>query len=328
MNNPIYISHFKDHIKSYVELQQAIGYESKTEARDLKRFDNFIVEQYPDATLLTKEIVLEWCRKKTYESQGNRYTRASRIRQFGKYLDTIGVSAYVLPNRYYPTAKQYTPYIYTTAELSKFFAQTDQCEYYPERPNRHLIMPVIFRMIYMCGLRASEALLLKVRDVDLEGGVLSIQNSKKDKSRLVPMSDCLAERCREFSKKAHSNPIVEDHYFALPGSKPMTNAGLYYNFRSFLWKARISHRGRGQGPRIHDFRHTFAVHCLKKWSEQEKDLTVYFPILKTYMGHDTFRETAYYLRMTADVFPHITLKMESHYRDIIPQLEGDSYEAY
>lgn len=102
----------------------------------------------------------------------------------------------------------------------------------------------------------------------------------------------------------------------------MTKRPLYWNFRRFLWKAGISHGGSGRGPRIHDFRHTYAVHCLKKWVEQEKDLTAYLPILKTYMGHYSFRATAYYLRMTADVFPHITLKLEANYRNIIPELEG------
>ena len=108
----------------------------------------------------------------------------------------------------------------------------------------------------------------------------------------------------------------------------MTRGNLYHNFRRFLWRARISHGGRGKGPRLHDLRHTYAVHCLKKWVEQEKDLTVYLPILKTYMGHDSFNDTAYYLRMTADVFPDITLRMETHYLDLIPLLEGGSDETY
>lgn len=326
MNNPIYTSPLKDHIKSYVELKQAIGYKYKTQADHLKHFDNFIVERYPETTLLTKEIVLEWCRKRVHETQSNQCVRTSHIRRFGKYLDSIGIKSYILPKGYCPAAKQYTPYIYTTEELIKFFAQTDQCQYCPKNPNRHLIMPVIFRMLYKCGLRLSEARLLKVRDVDLERGVLTIHHSKNDKSRLVPMSDCLAERCREFSKNVHSNSLAEDYYFAALGGKPMTKDNFYQNFRIFLWKARISHRG--QGPRVHDFRHTFAVHCLKQWVEQEKDLAAYLPILKTYMGHDTFTETAYYLRMTADVFPYITLKMESYYLDIIPQLEENSHEAY
>ena len=69
------------------------------------------------------------------------------------------------------------------------------------------------------------------------------------------------------------------------------------------------------------------MHCLKQWSEQEKDLTVYLPILKTYMGHDSFRETAYYLHLTADVFPSITFKVETYYPGIIPDLKGDGHET-
>ena len=82
-------------------------------------------------------------------------------------------------------------------------------------------------------------------------------------------------------------------------------------FADFCGGLGISHGGRGKGPRIHDFRHSYAVHCLKKWVEQEKDLTAYLPVLKTYLGHDSFAETAYYLRLTADVFPDITLKLET-----------------
>lgn len=326
MNNPIYIGPLKEHLQNYVDLKRAIGYKFDIDVSHLKHFDSFVLEKYPEVTSLTKEIVLDWCRKKTYEAQATQYRRSSIIRRFGAYLDSIGVKAYILPKKYYPVGKQYTPYIFTDAELAKFFTEIDKdksrCSY--AGPYRRQIMPVIFRMIYMCGLRSSEARLLKVADVDLEHGILTINQSKNDNSRLVPMSDSLTERCRTFSKEVHLLSDAEDYYFPALGGKPMTKRPLYQNFRRFLWKAGISHGGGGRGPRIHDFRHTYAVHCLKKWAEQEKDLTAYFPILKTYMGHYSFKETAYYLRMTADVFPHITLKLEAHYLDIIPQLEGDT----
>ncbi len=328
MNSIIYVGPFKDYIQNYVKLKQAIGYKYHTDASHLKRFDRFILEKYPETTALTKKIVLDWCSKKTYEAQATQCSRASNIRQFGKYLDSIGVNAYIIPKGYFPTEKQYTPYIYTTDELIRFFAQTDKCQFCCECPLRHLIMPVIFRMIYMCGLRVSEARLLKVAEVDLENGVLSIHHSKKDNSRLVPMSDLLTDRCRNYSKQAHPHPIEDAYYFPALDGKPMRVCNLYNNFRRFLWRAGISHGGKGCGPRVHDFRHTYAVHCLKKWAEQEKDLSVYLPVLKTYMGHDSFHETAYYLRMTVDVFPKITLKMETRYPDIIPALKGDIDETY
>lgn len=328
MSNIHYGGPFKDHIKSFVELKQALGYKYDTEVGHLKRFDKFTVEKYPGATLLTKEIVLTWCSKKTYEAQANQSTRTSIIRQFGKYLDSIGIKAYIIPKGYYPKAKQYTPYIYTIDELARFFAETDKCRECYECPYRHLIMPVIFRMIYMCGLRVSEARLLKIADVDLTNGILTIHHSKKDNSRLVPMSKSLTKRCRSFSAKVHPYPIAEDYYFPAIGGKPMTIGNVYKNFRRFLWRARISHGGMGHGPRIQDFRHCYAVHCLKKWATEGKDLTAYLPVLKTYLGHDSFAETAYYLRLTADVFPDITLKMETQYPRIIPEPEGNANETY
>ena len=328
MSNIFYAGPFKDHLQNYVELKQAIGYKYDTDANHLKRFDKFTLGKYPNATVLTKEIVFDWCSKKNYEAQANQCSRTSIIRQFAKYLDSIGVKAYIIPKGYYPTAKQYIPYIYSIDELARFFAETDKCRYCCECPYRHLIMPVIFRMIYMCGLRVSEARLLKVSDVDLKNGVLTIHHSKNDNSRLVPMSDLLTEYCRKFSKKVHPHLVAEDYYFPAIGGKPMTRVNLYHNFRRFLWHAKISHGGRGCGPRTHDLRTTYAVHCLKKWAEQEKDLTVYLPVLKTYMGHNSFNETAYYLHLTADVFPDITLKMETRYPGIIPESKGDTNETY
>ena len=126
----------------------------------------------------------------------------------------------------------------------------------------------------------------------------------------------------------HPFPIREDYYFPGLDGKPITIGNVYKNFRKFLWRAGISHGGRGSGPRVHDFRHSFAVHCLKKWTEREMDLMVYLPVLKTYLGHDSFEETAYYLRLTADVFPNITLRLETRYPEIIPVLEGGTDEAY
>ena len=313
---------------NHVELKRAVGYKYEADGDHLKRFDRFTMEKYPHAAVLTKEIALDWCSKKPYEAQANQCARASIIRQFGKYLDSIGAEAYIIPKGYYPTGDQYMPHIYTVNELTSFFAETDKCRYCYECPNRHLIMPVFFRMLYMCGLRVSEARLLKIGDVDLEKGILTINHSKKDNSRLVPISASLMERCLQYSKMVHPYPVSEEYYFPGLNDKPMTIGNIYKNFRRFLWSAGISHGGRGHGPRIHDFRHTYAIHCLKKWVEQEKDLMAYLPVLRTYMGHDSFEETAYYLRLTADVFPDIILKLETRYPGIIPELEGGAYETF
>tara|TARA_B100000315_G_scaffold255338_1_gene298468 strand:- start:1095 stop:2081 length:987 start_codon:yes stop_codon:yes gene_type:complete len=322
MNDIVYSGPFKDHIKRFIDLKQAVGYKYHAEAAHLKRFDTFATKRGCTAEKLTRQIVLDWCKKQSYESQANQNARASVLRQFCTYLESVGVSAYIIPKGYYPSTPRYVPHIYTHDELERFFSQTDICHGCPDRPLRHLIMPVFFRMIYLCGLRVSEARLLTVGDVDLSDGILGIHHSKKDNSRLVPMADTLIEICHRYSEAVHPLSRQSDYYFPGAVGKPMTSTNVYHNFRRFLWAAGISHGGRGVGPRIYDFRHTFAVHCLKRWSQKDHDLLVYLPILKTYMGHESFRDTAYYLRMTAEVFPEITLKLEQQFPDLIPDVGG------
>lgn len=327
-NNIIYEGPFAEHIKNHVNLKQAIGYKYSAEAKHLKRFDIFTIEQFPSSKELSKEIVLNWCKRKSYETRSNQRSRASIIRQFANYMASVGAKAYIVPKGYYPKEKQYTPYIYSHLELTQFFKETEICHYSSQAPYRHLIMPLFFKLIYTCGLRLSEARLLKVEDVDLGAGILSINNSKKDNSRLVPMSDSISEKCKIYAEEVHPVSTTNAYFFPALDGKPMTSQNVYKNFRRFLWRAKISHGGRGHGPRTHDFRHVYAIHCLKKWVRQGKDLTIYLPVLKFYMGHDSFQDTAYYLRLKADVFPEITIKLEGKYPEIIPALEGVRDETY
>ena len=266
---------FAEHIKNHVQLKQAVGYKYEVDAKHLLRFSSFTAKKYPETAILSKEIVLDWCSKKEYEAQASQCTRSSILRQFAIYMEGIGIGAYILPKRYYSAPQQYVSHIYTEDELQRFFHQTDQCCYVGECPYRHLIMPVFFRMIYACGLRSSEARLLKVENVDTDAGILSIYNSKKDNDRLVAMSDELTGRSRNYFENVHKLSKGSDWFFPGLNGKPMTIVNVYHNFRRFLWRASISHGGRGKGPRVQDFRHTYACHCLKKWVTEKKDLGTY-----------------------------------------------------
>jgi integrase/recombinase XerD len=88
-----------------------------------------------------------------------------------------------------------------------------------------------------------------------------------------------------------------------------------------LRKAGISHLGRGKGPRIHDLRHTFAVNCLKKWVLEGKDLNSLLPYLSAYLGHEDMRGSQRYLRLTADLYPDLTTKIEETCSYIIPEVK-------
>lgn len=325
MNDPVFTGPFRKEMQDFISLKRAIGYKYATEPGILKRFDAFLALNHAGLASLTKEVITGWCAKTMHEKAGNQCSRSSVIRQFSKYLDGIGVDAWILPNNYYSAGQQYIPHVYSPDELRRFFAETDKCGFCSARPYRHLIMPVFFRLLLSCGLRCSEARLLKVQDVDLANGVLSILDSKNHRSRLVPMTGSMTLRMVAYAEEVHPFPQPERYFFPAADEKPMTLINVYRNFRRFLWRAGISHTG--DGPRVHDFRHAYCIYRFKTWAEQDRDLMVLIPMMRTYLGHQTFNETAYYLRLTADVFPYIRLKLEQYHKDIIPDMEGIPYET-
>jgi integrase/recombinase XerD len=224
----------------------------------------------------------------------------------------------VLPGGVLPKPARYIPHIYTDWELAALFEQTDRCRYCPEVPYRHLVMPVLFRTIYACGLRCSEARLLRVEDVDVERGVLQIRDAKGGKDRQLPVSEPLRERLAGYHATLAGQPRWEWFFPAATPDVPLTLGNVNRNFRRFLWQARIPHGGRGHGPRVHDLRHAMAVNNLRSWFARGENVGALLPVLQTYLGHSSIGDTAYYLRLTAESYPDINNRVKQAFGDIVP----------
>jgi len=315
-----YLSSFAPHILGLIEQKRALGYKYASEPAILRRFDIFCIKNYPNESVLSREIMLDWATKRPEEKPATLQNRITPVKELAKYMVRLGLEAFIFPKGMMPKVPRYVPHIYSNQELKQIFTQSDQCHYCSQVPYRHLVMPVFFRLLYSCGLRLSEARLLKVMDIDLDNGVIMITNAKLDKHRQLPVSEELLDRLRSYNEAVHQSPKPEDWFFPGYQGKAMTMGNVEKNLRKFLWQARISHGGRGKGPRVHDFRHTFAVHCLRKWVLEEKDLRAYLPVLQAYLGHSSLSDTAYYLHLTADVFPTITEKIETSFSDLIPKV--------
>lgn len=314
MNDLIFKSGLAPYMIGLIKQKQAIGYKYEAQTDMLTRFDEFCVEMFPNETTITKDMLDIWAVKKAYEAPGTLRNRVTVISHLGQYMSSLGIEAYVYPTSELPKESKYIPHIFSKEELEKFFRCVDCCHYSPEVPNRHLIMPVLFRTLYCCGLRPGEVVRLKTEDVDLKNGVLLIRESKNGNDRYVPMSEELAEMYRDYAAKVHGEFSVNEYFFPAPNGGMIQMINIYSNFRRFLYKAGISHGGKGKGPRLYDFRHTFAVHCLRRLILSGKNPAVYHQALKTYMGHSFFKYTAYYLRLTNDMFPDIREKVTAYYR--------------
>jgi integrase len=299
--------------------KQGAGYRYDGTARNLLQLDRFCVSVGHDDTSLPREMVLRWTAKRSNETETNRQHRICLIRIVGEYMRRCGYPAYVYPRHADSrTPPRYTPYIFSRAELARFFNCVDACE--PDRasPQRHRVFPVLFRLLYGCGLRVSEALALRVADIDLPVGTVHIRDAKFGKERLVPLHPSLVGRFRVYLSTSADLADPDRSVFASPLGDAYVPSTIYACFRQFLWAAGISHGGRGRGPRLHDLRHTFAVHCLQRWVTEGTDLAVALPYLSAYLGHTGLKGTQDYLRLTAELYPQIVTAVERQFGPMLP----------
>jgi integrase/recombinase XerD len=182
---------------------------------------------------------------------------------------------------------------------------------------------LLFRLLYCCGLRISEAIHLRISDVDFEKGVLLIRESKFNKDRITPMSAPLADMFVRYQSLFNRNNTLEDYYFRNKNGTPLTHDNVYKVYRKLLWKAEISHGGKGKGPRLHDLRHVFCVHTLAKQVKDGVDLYVALPILSTYIGHDSVGATQRYVRLTAEAYPELIEKVSRTCDYVFPEVTED-----
>ena len=313
-----------DAIAGLVAEKRSVGYKYVSEERVLARFEAFCASEFPGLETVTQASVHAWIAAARERSVTPATVQglAAPVRELARWFHRRGVDAYVLPAGTLPKPARYVPHIYTDQELPALFAQTDRCHYCPEVPFRHLVMPVLFRTIYACGLRCSEARLLRVADVDIDAGVLQIRDAKGGKDRQLPVSEPLRERLAGYHAKLAGQPGWEWFFPGATPGVPLTLNNVNHNFRRFLWQARIPHGGRGHGPRVHDLRHTAAVNNLRAWFARGENVDALLPVLQTYLGHSSIGDTAYYLRLTAESYPDITARVKQAFGDIVPSATG------
>lgn len=327
MNNQGYHSVFQKEFQDLVELKKSLGFCYDTEAAGFLRIDRFFSENHLSEKRIPKELCDLWCKKRSYETAANQSSRVSTMRTFCRYLNDIGISAYIPPKGIPGKVEKYDAHIYTDDELKRFFSAVDQSQSVPtECPYRSLVMPVFFRILYTSGMRVSELRLARIRDINLEEGYITVRNAKNHKDRIVPIHPGLVRRCIHLKEAIHQESADDEFFFMIRPGQAMPLVNVYRNFRRYLEKAGITHTGRG--PRIHDFRHTYCVNLLRKWTEEGKDLMAYLPYMRTILGHEGFHETAYYLKLTAEMHPYIKERMKTTFPDLIKEAVFEEYEFY
>ena len=300
-----FISGFAPIIKEYLEFRIAMG-RSDCHERYLRFFDRFCYERHPEANTLSREIVLDWI---SYESSKDRDAlsyKASAIRLFAQYAEN---GAYILAPSFALKKSSFTPHIFTVNELTSLFqAMDDITPDHGRDPFVCVTAPVLFRLIYTCGLRPGEGRLLKRKNINLETGEILITQTKGHRERIVVMSDDMLEMCRQYDFK-RGVIAGNSEYFFVSGNGMELSLGQFSSILKRCWRQANPDTPDNFLPRIrpYDLRHQFASAILHKWLDEDRDMYAMLPYLRAYMGHEEFKHTAYYIH----ILPEKLLKSPS-----------------
>ncbi len=297
-------------VVAYVASKQSLGMRFITEARTLKAFcraigDVDVGEVDPRRVRAFLDgngpVTLFWHRKLV------------ALRGFYRFANA---REYTTTSPLPPTAPQpplpFVPYIYSQDEVRRLLCATASREH---RNLSELTCRTLLLMLYGTGLRISEALGLDLVDVDLQARLLHIRGAKFYKARLVPIGTQLTMVLATYAKQRtkHSSTATEVPFFLTRGDARPSRAGVESVFKQLR---EIAHVRRDDGsrfqPRLHDFRHTFAVTRLVRWYRDGADVQRLLPQLATYLGHVHIGGTQRYLSMTPELLRHASVRFE-HY---------------
>jgi integrase len=286
-------------LEDMINYKEALGFSRYSYEGVLLNLDRFCIQHFPNETALTKEIVVKWMEKRPTENVRGPMARSHVIRQLGKYLNAVGIEAYILPDKYIGGKSAFTPYIFTDSELKKLFTAADNMK--PSTNTSivsHVAIPVILRLIYTCGLRPNEGRELKRKNLNLDNGEILITGTKKHTERIVVMSDDMLKLCKTYDIKRSVLAPDNEYFFPNHAGGAYSRNWLSYHFNG-CWRAANAELDPKTLPdvRVYDLRHRFASAVLNRWLDEKKDLYAMIPYLRAYMGHSDINATLYYVHL-------------------------------
>jgi len=311
-------------LKSYLEFRQKLGYTSFAESSNLyraKELDNYVVfHGFNSIRQLDEGFFVNWIHALPHRSPGTKNTLLWFARGFFNYLIRLGLAHDNPAQRIRDLkTKPYQPYIFTLKEIQALMeeARLHKCRWATKCFLGPTMETIIF-LLYACGLRISEALNLKIQDVDFEENLLSLWKTKFHKERLVPFSDAVAQRLKAFldlRTKRFPPASPQDPFFCHRTGK-YTKQPIEVHFRRLLVRCGMAKpKGRG-APRLHDMRHSMATHRLYKWYQDGHDILNKLPLLSVAMGHVNIEHTQVYLTVTQALLREADRRFQSAFEEV------------
>ena len=215
----------------------------------------------------------------------------------GKYLASMGIPAFILPEKFTSGRSCFLPYIFTDSELKALFHVID-VQGGKENSLQPFLLSTVFRLIYTCGLRPNEGRMLKRESVNLATGEILITETKGHKERIVVMSDDMTELAASYARLRDAAYPDSPYFFPDRNGNSYSSPWMQNKFKAFFAAANPGVDPDMLPPvRIYDLRHRFASSALGRWLDNGENLFNRLPYLRAYMGHKELSATVYYIHL-------------------------------
>ena len=292
------------HLTEYIAARRALGTRLQEPAQTLRQFVTFLTRK--KSAFITMKLALEWSQQSTGVQRATWARKLSMVRQFARWMNAIDPRHQIPVHRLLAVRhRRNPPYIYSDQDVARLM--TEAAGLRSSQKMKALNLETLIGLLAATGLRPGEACALEIRDVDLQAGVLAIRESKFGKSRQVPihkstmtaLKEYAQHRDQAFPKPCSSFFFVSHHGEGLKLSQ--VRSGFCKISRSCGLRKKVPGHRCGHGPRLQDFRHTFATKRLIEWYRGGGNVAVQMPRLATYLGHSSVGCTYWYIEAVPEL---------------------------
>ena len=312
-------------VTRYLELKRALGRQYFAESRILQSLEKFVRQS--GSLDLTQETFASWCSTLEHLAAGVRRNHMRVVRNLSLYRRRTEPSCFVPDIALFPSSHQSVqPYIFSESEIAQLLGATHGLPRVWHLPIRPEVFRLAVVLLYTTGLRRRELLRLKIGDYEPREQTLLIRETKFYKSRYLPLSADAAQEVERYIKirRVHKLPASSDTPIMWSGvdyERGYSGGGFSNVMRRLLKAAGIS-KHDGRPPRVHDFRHSFAVHALLRWYREGVDVQAKLPLLATYMGHVSVVSTQYYIQFVESLSAAASTLFEKRYGKLLAAVRG------
>jgi integrase/recombinase XerD len=320
MTSPVFHSVLGPAMHQLLALRHSLGYRDKALGTFFASFDRYFFAHAGSDPWLTRDIVEAWVASKPHLKPAARAHRYSALRVLGRFLAEEHPQTYV-PGPTPGLTSTFRPHIYTRAEIWALLDEAAQLA--PVGSLRPRTYVTLIGLLYCTGLRVSEALALRLADVDLDEDLLIIRHAKFHKSRAVPLQRDVKQSLAAYLQARHQyrhRTDPEATFFVNEWRRPCSYGTVVATFLDIARRAGVRGAPLQRGPRLHDLRHTFAVHRLLAWYRDGGDVQARLPLLSTYLGHVSLISTQIYLNITAELLQEAASRFHA---PALPGTAGD-----